>query len=1180
MPDQDPLANALGEGPATALRQEFARRNQTIAIESGAPDLNGYTTAKHAVVSIEHDQADSPAPQRCIVKVCPPTNSRVESAQHAAALQYTYENSFVKSHLVEIAFAPVQCPDGETAVGQRIAGGNLSLMRTLSKVRSAQLHTVCLAVQAGLLKDWTGTKFQTQKQTVPELLRCELRPDFTGWIVPSDEDWITTDDDPAMPNPWALLQDTELAANEPKTRLTGHSHGDLHFENVLVQCRSDGVAFPDKYWLIDLSGFEPYAPLTRDPATLLISVLAHQIETLDSVASEALLDYLVAPEQKPPAAPSDLVAVVDALIDPGDAPFAADWREMWDDQLRVSLLAEAMRHATYSSVGTAGRWWCLRLAGQLARKLVPGRKPSYPPRRLTIDLVEPNHAARLMAPRTGQELRIINRSEEKAALHAAMTNTNLGVIVVHGEPGVGKSALVEDVVAELRAAGVKVVEHDAAGIRRPDAMMLVEAIEAGVAGDRLRAGESPHSRLAVAVDALDTWLAIVIERAEVLLDHQSHTLVDDEFDEALELLAVHPDHPVKVVLVTRQPPGSARANTWPRLAEEVRVQGLRQPHFKRFLDRLDPVGSSLSGLNDVQIETLRDCLKGNPSHASLAHSIVHWIGGGYEAATLVEAAARRQPEEIPQFLADALWEQLSDPARLVLAALAAFGTPVEADAVAAVVEDRLDTSNAGKVAGMLQKLARLRVIEVSDGRYGLPPGNTYWEERRSSLDAYDWQKMLHVAARQLGFRLKASTDIHGVDDLRPHLALIDVLVRARRYEAAHEILHLTDQLLRRWDGELVLLDLRERIRDRLDDPHLKMSNLNALGDLYVSRGYFPEATKTFKEALDIATRLDDPANRLRILINMAGMHWEAAETEAAIDLYSLALTEIDMRPGTDAEDRMDASEGLANCYRRWGDYQEAMAWAAQALGLARTVDSSRTVTIAIKIARWHAETGNLDVADEHIALAEAVADEQIDSSLDTACVDARADLMLDQGRPDKALALAGEVVAAARRQRNPVILLQAYTIRCMAYLQLGEIGKANEAIEKANSYRRLGRSLIVPALHGLAAAMGGNTNETDRRFAGLRSEAAGELGCDPRDIGARQFLSYAFCWTGLADNSALHTAAEHMRAARAQGRPPARGIEKFLTYMVLQLENCGVQRGRLRPVLDAITGASREPGPA
>lgn len=1168
MPGQDPLAKLLGEEPAAALREELARRNQTIEADHTGWKAEGYSGAVLAAVVVENELADNPSPIRCIAKLCPPAAGRPESSQLAAALRHTYERAFVDKHLVGIAFEPVQCPGGEIIMGQRIAGGSFAKLTTLSKVPEAQLGKVCRTVRIGLLEHWTGPKFRRQPSTVPQLLERELRDGLTGCLVPPEVDWIITDEDGAMPNPIALIRDAGLAAAKPKPRLIGHSHGDLHCENIIVRLTTSGVARADEFQLVDLSAFDPSAPLSRDPATLLVSIVAHRVHELDHTESDALLGYLVDREQRPAQAPTDLSAVIDALCDPGEAPFAAGWREMWDEQLQVSLLASALLHTTYDSVQSTGRWWCLRLAGRLARALTPERRPDSEPLRLTADIFssseENRRTSRIIPPKPT----IINQDKEKAALRAALLGTGPGIIVVHGATGVGKSALVRNVTAELRAAGVHVIERDAAGLRRPDAMTLVEDFEDGAADDCLRPGESLVGRLTAAIDALDTRVAVLIDQADVLLHDETHSVLDEDFDDALELLTSSSNEMAKIVLVARKPPRSAQAHSWPLKATKVHIQGLQQPHFGRFLAWLDPSGhAGLTALNASQVQTLRDRLQGNPSHARLAQIIVQSVESPYGAGTLVEEVANRGPGEVPQFLADALMEQLSDRPKLLLTALAAFGTPVEADAIAVVVEEWLSARN---VVEMLHKLANQRVIEVNDGRYSLPPADPYRIHARPPVTPPVWRKMLHNAARQLGFRLKDPADVQAVDDLYTHFALIDVLLRSERYEAAHEMLDTTDRMLRRWDRELLLLGRREYIRERLETPQRKMSNLNSLGDLYTTRGRFADAAAAYQASLDIAAQLHDPPNHLRIRINMAAMHWEAGETEAAADLYSLALSENDLHNHLDAADAMEAGEGLADCYRRWGEYHRAMTLARWALGIARRAGSDRAVTIALKLARWHAETGNLCAANEHLALAETLADEQSDRALRTACADAQADLLLDRDRPGEALRLAEGVLSAARRQRSPVILLQAHTIRCMAYLRLSDVSRAHEAIESADRYRRAGRSLIVPALYALVAALDGDAVEAGRRFAGLRYEVE-QHRRDPKDVGALHYLGYAYCWSALSDNLALSEAVRHFRAARDRTRPAASGVWKLLAYLVRRLEEPGSQHGRLRPVLDVLT---------
>lgn len=1169
MTEPDPLAEAVGAGPAAALRRVLAKRNQTITTDSTPWKAKGcYTGAVLAAVEVAYEQADHPMPVRCIAKVCPPATGQPESARHAAALRQSFRRKFVSRHLVDVPFDPVECPDGEIVIFQQIAGRRLKRLRTLSRLRGAELVDACRAVRAALLEKWTGDAFDTARLTVPELLRGELRDGLTDWIA---ADWIATDEDGILPNLLVQTRDVGPAAAAPQTYLAGRSHGDLHADNVLVLTTPGGAALPDEFWLIDLSAFEPAAPLSRDPATLLVSILAHRAGQLDQPEREALLEYLLVPEQRPPAAPADLVAVADALRDPGRAPFVdRGWQEVWEAQLQVSVLAAALLHTTYDSVGPDGRWWCLRLAARLARTLTTAC-PEGEPRRLTPAVfgagppTQQRPALRGAVPK----LPIINQAEAKGNLRAAIIRVGPSVIVVHGMAGVGKSALVGEVVAELRDE-LRVFEHDAAGVVRPDAMTLVEYVEADAASDdRLRLGESASTRLAAAVDALDARVAIVIDRAEFLLTGEARTVADDDLDDALEVLSNARQRLAKVVLVTRDVPRSARLNTWPDNARLIHVQGLEEPHFGEYLARLDPVGQAgLTALDDTTREMLRDRLQGNPTYAGLAHAIVSWPDGEYGADTLAAAVAKRRPRMVPQFLADAQMRRLPDETKLVLAALAAFGTPVDAAAVAAVLKDRLAAAHA---AGTLRKLAIRRVIEEADGRYRIPAADPLRLLEAPPVAAQDWQDLLVDAARELGFRHKRRADVHDVDDLDTYFAELDVWLRAGLYGAAYELLEDIDSLLRRWDRALLLLERRERIRQLLDDLLDRMSNYNALGDLYATRGRFTDAADAFEAARDIATLVDDPANQLRIETNMASMHWEAGETAQAEERYRSALDSAELHG--DATDRMSALEGLADCHRRWGDYASAMPLARRALSIAQHVSSDRAVNIALKLARWYAEAGDLSGTERLVAAAETEAVEHADEALRTACADGRADLLLlADGHEAEALEVAGAVLAAARRQHSPVIQLQAQTTRCMAYLRLGDLDEAGDAIEKADRYRRgEGRSLVVLALRALVAALGGHTAEADRRFERLRCEATGRHRRDPRDVGALQFLGYARCWPALTDDTALREAADHFRKARWQTEPAAPGVEERLAYLVRRLEECHRRSGRLRPVLDAIT---------
>ncbi|MEV4481718.1 tetratricopeptide repeat protein [Micromonospora coxensis] len=1156
--------------PADAVRTAFRDRNLTIRPDPSGWQAQGFTGAKLVAVVVEYAQADHKVPRRCIAKVSPPGTSAPENAQHDAANQHGGVSSFQRDHMVGIAFDPVRCPTDELVSFQHLAGDDFDSMTVLSRIRDNQLGHVCHDLRRGLLEEWTGPAFQVPEMTVPELLRIELGDLTSGWVVPADVSWLMTDDDGAFPNPLALLNDDALSTARPEPRIAGRVHGDLHQDNILLPEDAGRGPSAGQYRLIDFATFESSAPLTRDLATLLVSILAHRVKNLDQVALNGLLQFVHAPGNQPTDAPTDLASVIRALCAPGEAPFASTWRGPWNKQMRVSLLAQAVRHSTYESVGPGGRWWCLRLAGLLARDLLSYRRPDVQPMRLVPEIFAVAGESYALPIRP-----IIGHEGMRKQLSEVLDRPGPAVTLLLGPPGVGKSTIAGAVAAELRIRGVRVVEHHAAAVRRPDAIALVESLENGTTEDRLRPGETVHIRLNAALDALDRAVVIMIDQAEVLLERETGAVVDTDLDQALETIATTPGRTAKVLLVTSARPSSTLGSTWPGAAKQVKVEGLRQPHFGRLLRVLnEPVGTGLTGLTKSQADTLRDRLSGNPSYAWLAQVIVQSVGSEYGAGALVDEVTARASDEVPRFLADAFKRQLHDHSLRLLAALAAFGTPVEPEAIAALVQQWLPAQHA---TSLLQKLADQRLVTVVDGLYSLPPSDPYQMLAEPPLEGEVWRRMLWSAARELGSRLKADDDVDGVDDLHRHFALIDVLRRAERYEAALSKMEQLDILLRRWDSEALLLGRREHIRNLLTDPRPKILNLNSLGDLYRSRGRLDDAVEAFQDAMEIAASDGDPSDRLSIRINMAATHWDLGETEKAADLFGLAVSEADLQ-GT-LDEQLAATEGLADCYRRWGNYREAIPLAQQALKLARETGSDGAASIALKLARWFAELGDLADAERCIAEALDEAENQPDSTLHTACDDARADLLLDRGRPGEALILADEVLARARRQRSLLLQLQAHTIRCMAYLRIEpvDLAAAQAAIDAADRIRRKGRSLIVPALRALTIALNGRNEEAQRCFEDLQNEAE-RRSRDPQDISALQMRGFAHCWRARNSDSALRAAVDAFRAARDRSDPPARGTEELLTFLVRQLETCGSQSGRLGRALDAITGATPGPG--
>ncbi|MDA0643804.1 hypothetical protein, partial [Nonomuraea ferruginea] len=207
-----------------------------------------------------------------------------------------------------------------------------------------------------------------------EYLRGELRQKFepsgklytwaqeNGLLSP-DRRWIMFADESnarLLPNPLAMAAGT-IVARYNVQHLRGLTHGDLHTGNVLLQRMQQGELLPQRFRFVDLTTFDISAPLTRDPAMLLLSIVAGRIP-LDARAQEELFDQIVRGEGH-----HELFApLMRSIRDIDGKLISDDFREDWINQLPLSLLATALLYCTFSNLDERTRWWFFRLAARCA----------------------------------------------------------------------------------------------------------------------------------------------------------------------------------------------------------------------------------------------------------------------------------------------------------------------------------------------------------------------------------------------------------------------------------------------------------------------------------------------------------------------------------------------------------------------------------------------------------------------------------------------------------------------------------------------------------------------------------------------------------------------------------------------------------------------------------------------
>ncbi|MFD3720106.1 hypothetical protein [Streptomyces sp. NPDC058674] len=338
----------------------------------------------------------APRARQLILKVVPAGAPGREAAATAAA--GTADATFTYQHLVKQLFQPVLLSDGRTLMFQEIAGKSLWNATTVGGLEEQHRARVVEQVVRGLLSQWNA---KVLEQAVPEpvrvsaFLREELNDAWTGggslqaWarslgILDPAPPWLYSDG-MRLPNPYLMVKGGHPALPDPELRvLRGLGHGDLHLDNILVPCM-EGEVRAEEYRFIDLCTFSARADLGGDVATLLLSALIPFVEhELPPDQRHALLRFIVAPHATHGASIVPRAKMLVQAVTVTAQQEMSHWRDSWDRQFLLSLMARALLFTTYTGIGEEGRGWFVRLAAHaggevLARTRHQGGEAWPPP---------------------------------------------------------------------------------------------------------------------------------------------------------------------------------------------------------------------------------------------------------------------------------------------------------------------------------------------------------------------------------------------------------------------------------------------------------------------------------------------------------------------------------------------------------------------------------------------------------------------------------------------------------------------------------------------------------------------------------------------------------------------------------------------------------------------------------
>ncbi len=540
---------------------------------------------------------------------------------------------------------------------------------------------------------------------------------------------------------------------------------------------------------------------------------------------------------------------------------------------------------------------------------------------------------------------LVGRDEELATLEAAVEQLARGrgsVVEVVGEPGIGKSRLVDELVA--RTPGIAVLrcdcERTGAGTPYlPVRRMLHQVLGMSGADDPATLGRQLSERVAAACPDLVPWLSLLgvvldvsLPAAPEVTDLEERYraervagLVAELFERLLvepTLLVIEDAHLADPASAGVLAAVAARADKHPWLVAVTRVVRssgwVPTPNVRVDLGPLSPTASVVL----AEIAT-----PGQPLPPAIAEALAARAGGHpLLIRELARAAARGEhPDELPstvEELAAVQIDRLPAPDRFLLRLAAVLGNDFGADLLLAMLEDQDDEQ---PLSGLLTRLDGLLV-----------------EERRGWL-RFQHQMLREVAYAGLSYRRRREFHARAAAVLeestsaasrRPEILALHYFV-AGRYDRAWRFARQAGERAAARYAPAAAAEAYDRAAEAARrSPEIgedeRSTDLEALADALFLAGRSAEAADAYRQAL--RTGPSEPLRVAHLALKLARVEQRRGRYAVALRRTSLglrALSGIDGAQASAARARLQAR--YAVCRVSQGRYPDARRWAQRAV---------------------------------------------------------------------------------------------------------------------------------------------------------------------------------------------------------------------------------------------------------
>ncbi|MGN9911301.1 NACHT domain-containing protein [Phytohabitans sp. LJ34] len=1187
---------------ANALRRWAAGQDGWVRLPSFRWEARGYSGSRLIAIWLMLAGSEpNPHGQKLIAKVLPAGPYSGETGRHRRALTDPAARDFARRRLVQQYGTRQPVDDGRHIMFQDPAG-SLDGATTLAKVSEEFRAEACGHLTRILIDEWNVPLWPNANApfilatVADEYLRIELRDSLVKIRAVAEALWPGLDVGVArwidmgtglIPNPIRMAEPDSQLHDFRMEYLAGRAHGDLHLDNALVPVDPPEPPLFTAMKLIDLSAFSLDAPLTRDIATLTMSVAAKELERApgDPATRESLRRFVLDPRADRPAALN--IWVADALreIHRGCGSISDGVRLEWRHQRLLSLAAAALAYLTYDSVDPADKRWFFQVAGHAVREFLRLRDvPDVPPGerepRVTPPAVEPKAPPVVGAaasptdmpsrPAVGAALRYVDevpvviatgfrdRDVELKRLEDAVADTTKGLVAVVGGPGSGKTALIYRLRQQLaRDKSPHAVDGffylSGAGYQDIGAGVLLDKLAALVedpeAQARLRlrlkdpvpwVGKLDHVMSALSGQRV----VVILDDADEQLDRDGD-LRDRELRETL-LGLLHAERPgFQFVVVARQRPEALLRALGNRAAEVPLGDGLPAPFA---MDLLRSLG--IADAPDDLLRAVHDLTGGVPRVLELFAAVCRKAPSGSVRDLVSELDRRLREDQQPpgEVLFERIYKGLSEVERGVVEALAVYERAVEPAAVAYLLRPYGPVPDSRAVLGDLH---RRGVVRHDDGQYFLPPEP---DQRLVLSTMPPGERVPALRLRAADYFAHTSIGrVTGVEDLRPRLAEVHLRIRAGDYDRALDLMtELDDEHLIPSGNSDVLIRWRTELKHLLTDPDDQAHNLSYLVAARQQQEDYALVVEELTTAMRLKGRLS--GDRIVLRLQLASAWYDEGRISRALHLYRRTVRQCRLRRM--GVEEVGARLSLGLCLAKIGEFPAALRQYTEAQRAidrlpARESGPLRSL-LCLDRALTHAQLGEwteaLAAAREGRSLANAAGEVLREGQ----CLDQEAAAFVDDCDPDRAVAPAVAAAEIGIQTRNPKLTRSAYLNLALAYAVLERTDDAAAAVNAASRlYAGPPRAVGALSLQGIVALRQGDPDRAYVAFSRAYVSASSRLRHDGRDYAVHEQHGLALCGLALTDNPGHAGAAvEAVRLAREISGGRARGSISRIRLML------------------------------